>query len=116
MRHLIAAMKASLSEVENWRHSNRTLGLALHAASAGDTAVAAVASSWNCTRFADLEEWLNPLGRSFPASKSDSGSNFALGNADAGSAGASLGCRIAPDIKEGARSSKTSDCMVGERY
>jgi hypothetical protein len=105
----MAAMKASLSEVENWRHSYRTLGLALHAASAADIAVAAISSSsGNASVWVDEE--LNPFGRSFPASKSENESNAALGNAALGRAGAVLGSK-APDIK-GTRSSKTSDCMI----
>jgi len=41
IRHLMAEMKAPLFEADIERHSIRTLGLALQAASAGDTADAA---------------------------------------------------------------------------
>ena len=104
MRHLIAAMKASRSDAEYCRHSKRTLGLALHAASAAVCTVAAASSA--LTRV----EFENPSGKSFPASASACEMVWNFGNADEGRLRLMLGSNEA-DATDAARR-RTSDRMA----
>ena len=102
----MALIKASRSDVENCRHSKRTLGLALQAASAAVCTVAAASSALVCVEF-----W-NPFGKSFPASASASEMVWNFGNADDGRAGLVLGSNDAEATETASR--RTSDCMAWE--
>jgi hypothetical protein len=100
----MALIKASRSDVENCRHSKRTLGLALQAAAAAVCTVAAASSALACVEFS------NPSGKSFPASASAGERVWNFGNADDGRLGLVLGSNDA-DATETA-SKRTSDRMA----
>ena len=102
----MALIKASRSDVENCRHSKRTLGLALQAAAAAVCTVAAASSALACVEFS------NPFGKSFPASASACEMVWNFGNADDGRLGLVLGSNDA-DATETA-SKRTNDRMAWE--